>query len=134
MGHCAIGPFGLMEMTRQRIRPSLLYTFREPCPNCDGSGMVPSMETFVTTLERWIKRFTSTTRERRLALCLNPEVKAFLMGGVNSRLAQIMWVNKVYITLTTDDTFRMDEFRAYSPKQKKDVTEEFIVGSMSRKG
>ncbi|NQU06011.1 MAG: Rne/Rng family ribonuclease [Calditrichaeota bacterium] len=128
-----IGPFGVMEMTRQRIRPSLLYTFRESCPNCDGTGLVPSMVTVVTTLERWIKRFTSRTRERRLLLTLNPEVRAYLTGGLSSRIARIMWGNKVYISIETDEELKIDQFKAYSPKLARDVTDEYMVRSVSRK-
>lgn len=124
-----ISPFGLMEMTRQRIRPSLLYTFREPCPWCDGTGMVASMETVVTTLERWIKRFTNETKERRLGLVVNNSVKAFLTGGIRSRLARIMWANRVFISLETDDEMKIDEFRGYSYKQKRDVTEDYLVNN-----
>jgi len=124
-----LSPFGLMEMTRQRIRPSLLYTFKEPCPNCDGTGLVPSIETVVTTLERWIKRFTSRTRERRLNLTVNPDVKTFLIGGLYSRIARIMWASKLFISLDAEDGLKIDEFRAYSVKQERDVTTEYMVGS-----
>ncbi|MDP8237903.1 MAG: Rne/Rng family ribonuclease [Candidatus Hatepunaea meridiana] len=123
-----IGPFGLMEMTRQRIRPSLLYTFREPCPNCRGTGLVPSMETVVTMLERWVKRFGSKTGERRVTLTVNPDVKSYLTEGIYSRLAKIMWKNKVYIALIAKEGFKIDEFEAYSSKQRREVTDEFMIG------
>lgn len=126
-----ITPFGLMEMTRQRIRPSLLYTFREPCPNCEGTGLVSSMETVVTSIERWIKRFVSVTRERRLALTVNPSVQAYLTGGIQSRLARIMWANKIFITLHGDEEIRFDEFKGYSYRQKADVTEKFLSSNVT---
>ena len=113
--------------------PSLLYTFREPCPACDGSGLVSSIETAVTLLERWIKRFSSQTGERRLVMTVNPEVRDYLAGGVSSRIAKIMWANKVYISLKTDENLRIEEFRSFSQKQQKDVTSEFMVSSVSKK-
>ncbi len=128
-----ISPFGLMEMTRQRVRPALLYTFREPCPNCEGTGLVPSMETVVTTLERWIKRFTSKTRERRLELTVNPKVKEYLTGGLQSRIARIMWANRVFVNLNADESLKIDGFHVYSQKQKKEVTSEYMVGSIGKK-
>jgi len=124
-----ISPFGLLEMTRQRVRPSLMYSFREPCPTCDGSGLVPSIETVVTALERWIKRFSSQTHEHRLQLAVCSKVKKFLTGGLTSRLAKIMWQNKIFVTLIEDDTLKIEEFRAYSFKSKKDVSGEYIAGS-----
>jgi len=124
-----ISPFGLLEMTRQRVRPSLMFSLREACPTCDGSGMVPSLETVVTALERWIKRFTSQTHEHRLQLTVCPKVKGYLTGGLTSRIAKIMWQNRVFVTLNVDDTFKIDEFLAYSYKSKKQVSGDFLVGS-----
>lgn len=129
-----ISAFGLLEMTRQRIRPSLLSTFREPCPKCDGTGLVPSMETVVTFLERWIKRFGSHTHERRLGLVLNPRVKEFLSGGINSRIARIMWNNRLFITMEVDEDMKIEEFRGYSYKQKRDVTTDFLVNNITKSG
>jgi ribonuclease G len=129
-----ISAFGLMEMTRQRIRPSLLSTFREPCPKCEGTGLVPSMETVVTFLERWIKRFGSHTHERRLGLVLNPKVKNYLSGGINSRIARIMWNNRVFITMEVDEDMKIDDFRGYSYKQKRDVTSDFLVNNIAKSG
>ncbi len=128
-----ISPFGLMEMTRQRIRPSLLYTFREPCPHCEGTGLVSSMETVVTSIERWIKRYISVTRERRLSLTVNPRVHAYLTGGIQSRIARIMWANKIFITLHSDEEIRFEEFRCYSYRQKADVTENFLSSNVTTK-
>lgn len=128
-----LSPFGLMEMTRQRVRPSLLYTFREPCPNCDGTGLVSSIETVVTIIERWIKRFTSNTRERRLILSVHPRIKAYLTGGLTSRIARVMWANRVFITLNEDEMLKLEEFRTYSVKQKKDVTEYYMASSFNQK-
>ncbi|MFH0765344.1 MAG: Rne/Rng family ribonuclease [Calditrichota bacterium] len=127
-----ISPFGLMEMTRQRIRPSLLFTFREPCPHCEGTGMVSSLETVITILERWIKRFASHSREHRLALTVNPRIKNYLTGGISSRIARIMWSNRIFITLQEDDILKVDEFRCYSYKQKREVTADYLHGKMSK--
>ena len=51
-----VSEFGLIEMTRQRIRPSLLHTFSESCPVCDGTGRIMSRITMVTQIGRWLKR------------------------------------------------------------------------------
>ena len=128
-----ISPFGLMEMTRQRIRPSLLLTFRGPCQHCDGTGMVASIESVVTMLERWVRRFRSVTRERRLGLVVNPEVKEFLSGGLRSRIAKIMWNNRILINLEVSDDLKIDEFTGYSHKQKKDVTADFSGHNSEKK-
>lgn len=127
-----ISPFGLMEMTRQRVRPALLYTFREPCPQCDGTGLIPSIETVITSIERWIKRFASQTGERRLGLVVNDVIKEYLSGGFKSRIAKIMLSNLVFITLEADRNMKIEEFRGYSYKRKKDVTQDYMANNLKK--
>jgi ribonuclease G len=122
-----ISPFGIMEMTRQRIKPSLLYTLNEPCPTCNGSGMVASKETVVTRLERWVKRFRQKTGERGLTIRAHPDIVSYLSSGAKSGIRQIMWRNKMYITLERDETFGIEDFRGFSWKQKREVTDEFMA-------
>jgi ribonuclease G len=120
-----ISEFGLMQMTRQRIRPSLLSTFNEPCPTCNGMGMVPSRETASTELERWIRRFRERSRERRLEITLSAPLYDYLTTGINNRIRQIMFKNKILIKLRRDENRKIDEFACYSPKQGKEVTERY---------
>ena len=47
--------FGLVELTRQRLRPSLQQATYTPCPVCRGSGYVKSMDSMVGPGWRWIK-------------------------------------------------------------------------------
>ncbi|MFH1011600.1 MAG: Rne/Rng family ribonuclease [bacterium] len=120
-----ISQFGIMELTRQRTRPSLVYTFNEPCPDCDGSGMVVSKETIVTRLECWIKRFRGRTGELGLTVRAHPEVVQFVTKGLKSHIRRIMWANLMYIKLEPDESLKWEEFRCYSWKRQEDVTDEF---------
>jgi len=120
-----ISQFGLMEMTRQRIKPSLLYTFNEPCPTCGGLGMVPSRETISTQLERWIKRFRTRSREKRLEMTVSPPIYDYLTEGINNRIRQIMMKNFILVKLKRNEHFKIDEFTCYSFKQGKDVTDRY---------
>ncbi len=117
-----ISQFGLMEMTRQRIKPSLLYTFNEPCPTCNGLGMVASRETVSTQIDRWVKRFRNHSREKRLELTVNPAMFDYLTDGMNSRIKQIMLKNRIFIKIKQNPDFKTDEFVCVSPKQNKDIT------------
>jgi ribonuclease G len=120
-----ISQFGIMEMTRQRTKVSLIQTFSEPCPTCNGSGMVPSKETVVTRLQSWVKRFRSRTGEMGLTVKAHPEIVEFITKGLKSHLRQIMWDSLLYIKLEADPTLSMEDFRCYSWKQKKDVTDDY---------
>jgi len=120
-----ISQFGILEMTRQRTKPSLVYTFNEPCPTCSGSGMVASKETVVTRLEGWIKRFRGRTGELGLTVRCHPEIVEFITKGLKSHIRQIMWANLMYIKLEPDENLRLEEFKCYSWRRGGDVTDEF---------
>lgn len=57
-----ITQLGLLQMTRKRVRQNILQVVTEPCPTCSGTGVVPSVSTVVSDIERWLKRFATTTR------------------------------------------------------------------------
>lgn len=123
-----IGPFGLMVMTRQRIKPSLLFTFKETCPACRGTGMIASRETAVTELERWIARFRHRSNEFRLRILVHQELYDYLTeNSPLSRITRIMLRHRVYIRLEADSTILPGEFRIFSLRRKAEVTEEYRV-------
>ncbi|TKJ37610.1 ribonuclease G [candidate division LCP-89 bacterium B3_LCP] len=122
-----ISYFGILEMTRQRLRPALLYTFNEPCSSCRGTGMVPSLETIITRMERWISRFRHGTREPRLLLTVHPDLAAALRTDLKPRFRQMMLKHLVHIKLKEDPTLRADEFQGYSYRQKRDITAQYDI-------
>lgn len=117
--------FGLVQITRQRIRQSVLHSFTEPCPTCAGTGLVQSKSTTVSHIERWIRRFKSETREFRLILKVHPTIALHLTEGKLSRLRKMMLKYFVLIKLEADSTLAADEFKFMSRKQNKDVTSQY---------
>jgi len=117
--------FGLVQITRQRVRQNILHSFTEPCPACGGTGLVQSKTTTLNQLERWIRRFTAEAREFRLTLRVNPGLSQTLAHGVVSRLRKIMLKYRVWITLEVDSAIPVGEFRVISHKQGKDITDQF---------
>jgi ribonuclease G len=114
--------FGLVQITRQRIRQSVLHSFTEPCPTCAGTGLVQSKSSIVSHIERWIRRFKSETKEFRLILKVHPTIAAHLSEGRLSRLRKIMVKYLVLIRLDADAALSVSEFKFFSKKQNKDVT------------
>jgi len=117
--------FGLVQITRQRVRQNILHSFTEPCPACAGTGLVRSKTTTLNDLERWINRFKAETKEFRLTLRVNPDLAALLHDGTYNRLRKIMVKYFVLIKLEVDPSLSHGEFRVLSRKQGKDVTEQF---------
>jgi ribonuclease G len=117
--------FGLMQITRQRIRQNVQMSFSDACPTCGGTGMVQSKTTTLNQIERWIKRFKSESREFRLQLHVNPNTAMYLTQGTISRLTKIMFKFFVKVKVVPDQAMAMDEFRFTSVKQNKDITEQY---------
>lgn len=117
--------FCLMQITRQRVRQSIIHSFTEPCPVCGGSGLIQSKTTIVSQIERWIRRFKSESRERRLTLHVHPKLAEYLTEGTFNRLRRIMWRFFVLIKLEEDKTLAIDEFQFISRKTGNDITAQY---------
>ena len=120
-----ISEFGLMEMTRQRVRPSLLFTFSEPCPTCKGTGRVVSRETTLARIERWLNRSRAAAIERRLTVRINPTVGEYLLENRRERLKRVRRSTKVWLNVEIDPDLPVDAYRIYSRKRNIDITDQF---------
>ena len=119
-----ITEFGLLEMTRQRIRVSLLDSMSEECPACHGSGRIISQETLVTRLDHWLRRYKSKHRSLRLQLQLHPENSRYLNGEKKHILRGLMWQNFIHLKIEENSELRRGEFRFLRTKDGTDVTQE----------
>ncbi|HXG01571.1 MAG TPA: ribonuclease E/G, partial [Bacteroidota bacterium] len=117
--------FGLVQITRQRIRQSIQHSFTEACPACGGTGIVQSRTTTLNQLERWLRRFKAESKEFRLILRVNPSFASVLREGHISRLTKLMFRFRLYLKLETDPTIPPGEFHCISVKQGKDITDQF---------
>ena len=73
-----LSKFGLMEITRKRVRPELQELFTDVCNVCNGIGWVFSPATVTSRIDRWLNRADAKDTPRELVLAVNPAVKAYL--------------------------------------------------------
>lgn len=114
-----ISEFGLIEMTRERIRPSWVFAYSEPCPTCGGSGRVPSKSAILTQLERSIKRIKANMGERSLLVEAHPEVAHFLTSGLRSPIRRLMWKYWIKLEVKANESIGRDEIRIISKKTER---------------
>ena len=119
-----ITEFGLLEMTRQRIRVSLLDSMSEECPSCHGSGRIISRETLITRIDHWLRRYKSKHRSLRLRLQLHPQNADYLSGEKKHILRGLMWQNFIHLKIEENVELPQDEFRFLRTKDGEDVTDE----------
>ncbi|MEQ8277780.1 MAG: Rne/Rng family ribonuclease [Deltaproteobacteria bacterium] len=81
--------FGLIEMTRKRVRPSLGKALTEPCPYCDGRGRIRSKATLCQDILREIKRQAQLHPDGQILVSAMPEVAARLWEDTSKRLVKL---------------------------------------------
>jgi ribonuclease G len=123
----AVSELGLVEMTRQRVRPSLWHSMTTDCPTCAASGRVFTPEVVARRLERALKRAGHERRERQLTVRLHPEVALYLLEDEPRLLHTLTKLTGVDIELRDDPMMRLDEFRLMSRPAGRDVTELYAV-------
>ncbi len=123
----AVSELGLVEMTRQRVRPSLWHSMTTDCPTCGGTGRVFTPEVVARRMERALKRAGHERRERQLTVRLHPEVALYLLEEEPKLLHTLSKLTALDLELRDDPMMRLDEFRLMSRPAGRDVTELYAV-------
>jgi len=84
-----ISRFGVVEMTRQRMRPSLQSSTYLACPNCAGSGFVKSHESLSIEIIRLLNLSAWEKQIKRIELFVSPEVADYLQNEKRAAITQI---------------------------------------------
>ncbi|MEI6758521.1 MAG: ribonuclease E/G [Chlorobium sp.] len=119
--------FGIMQITRERIRPSLMQRMGDQCPACGGTGVVQARFTTINQIERWLRKYAlqHPMKFQQLDLYVSPTVVEPLQ---NSDLkTEMKWFlqHMLFVQVKPDESLRSDDFRFYSRKNNKDITAEY---------
>lgn len=87
--------------------------------------MFRSKSTFMNRMERWIRRYKGGNNGLSIQLKVNPYIRNYLTEGFISKIARMKMSNFLFIKLEEDEALALDEFKVYSKKLNKDITEEF---------
>ncbi len=101
--------FGLVEMTRERISPSLAQILCENCPNCQGSGLVKSITTIAINKEKEIRMMLKKTKERTVKLKLHPEIYQYLKERNRDRIIEKIFRKR--IVFEEDENLEIEEIK-----------------------
>ena len=99
-----ISHFGLMEMSRQRIRTSVLESSTEICPHCGGTGHVRSVSSVALQLLRAIDETLMKGATHNLIVRTRSDVAIYVLNNKRAHLRRLEERFKVTITITTDPT------------------------------
>ena len=92
-----LSKFGLMQITRQRVRPEMEIATSETCPTCFGKGKIKSSILFTDTLEGKIDYLANKLKVKKFSLHIHPYVAAFIQQGLFS--LKYRWRKKYGVAL-----------------------------------
>lgn len=84
-----ISGFGLLEMSRQRLRPGMLEATTQPCPSCHGTGLIRSDDSLALTILRQLEEEGTRKRTREVLLRAPVAVVNYLMNTKREHIAEI---------------------------------------------
>ena len=119
--------FGLIEMTRERVRVSHMHHLSEPCPYCSGLGRVASKETMATKIERWFQRAKADGSLKSFHLAVSPLLAEAMSDNGSNRIERLMKNYKFKINLVRDTTIRIQEYKIYNAENNQEITAKFRV-------
>jgi len=120
-----ISHFGLLEMSRQRLRPSLTEQTFITCPHCEGRGLVRSPESAAIQVLRAIEEEGARRRASEIAVHVNPTVAMYLLNRKRERLGQIEERFGMSVLFETDASmygaaFRIEKLRVAEARPMAD--------------
>jgi ribonuclease G len=121
----AVSELGLIEMTRQRERESLLHYLSDDCPHCGGIGKVLSLESVALRVERLLSRIGVNTQEDQVELRVSPELAHHLFSENAERLTDLEKRYKFELDVRDDPRLKRGEIKVIFPRTNEDVTERF---------
>jgi len=84
-----ISGFGLLEMSRQRLRPGMIETTTQPCPSCHGTGLIRSDDNLALSILRQIEEEGVRRRSREVLVKCPVGISNFIMNQKRDHVAQI---------------------------------------------
>ncbi|NGX36497.1 MAG: hypothetical protein K1000chlam1_01343, partial [Candidatus Anoxychlamydiales bacterium] len=117
----SMSEFGLIEMTRQRARESLIQTIFTPCPYCIGNGLIKNHETTSLEIERALKRIISQLDKTTIRLTIHPELDKYLKNTDKDYFSKLASKKECQLEFKTKDTLHLNDFQLFANGKKINV-------------
>jgi len=114
-----ISPFGLLEMSRQRLRPSLQESSTNICPHCRGTGLIRSTDQSALIALRAIEDEAAKDRAAEVTVALAPAVALYLLNQKRGELSRIEQTYRMTIHVAVDDKLIPPELRIERTKTRQ---------------
>ena len=105
-----ISGFGLMEMSRQRLRPGMIEATTAPCPSCHGTGLIRSDDSMALSILRQIEEEGTRRRSKEVLVRCPVDIANFLMNTKREHIAQIESRYGLSVRIEGDPTLVSPDF------------------------
>ncbi|OAQ39289.1 ribonuclease G [Pedobacter psychrophilus] len=111
--------FGLVQITRQRVRPEMNIVTNEKCPSCDGTGEIKASVVLYDEIASNLDYILNEQAEKGITLCVHPYIAAYIKKGFVSQ--QMKWFFKYnqWIKVKEVPSYHLTEFHFLSAKDEE---------------
>ncbi|MFY0688143.1 MAG: Rne/Rng family ribonuclease [Cyclobacteriaceae bacterium] len=109
-----LSKFGLMQITRQRVRPEMNITTREQCPTCEGTGKIAASILVADQIENTIHYFFTKQNEKKLTVAVHPYLYAYFTKGMVSIRVKWYFKYQKWVKLVEDSSLALNEYNFIS--------------------
>jgi len=113
-----ITKFGLMQITRQRMKPEMSINTQEICPSCQGTGKISSTLILEDEIEKNLS-YLAMQKHRDLTIAVHPILEAFLTKGLISKRRKWSWKYKVKLGIRPNNNYHLTEFHFYDHNEEE---------------
>jgi len=114
-----LSKFGLMQITRQRVRPEVKINTAEICPTCNGTGKINASILLVDEIERDLNFIMQSRPQSRLTLRVHPYIEAYLKKGFPNK--QMRWFRKYFrwIRIKADNEYYLMKYAFFDDNEEE---------------
>ncbi len=105
-----LSKFGLMQITRERVRPQMNIATKEVCPSCNGTGKITASILVTDQIENHIQHLFEKQNEKQLVLALHPFLYAYYNKGIISKRVKMYFKYKRWVEMVKDSSLGVTEF------------------------
>lgn len=111
--------FGLIQLTRQRVRPEMNIVTVEKCPTCNGTGEIKASILLVDDIENNLQYILKEQNETTISLHVHPYIEAYLKKGLLSKQVNWFFKYKKWITVKGINSYHLTEYHFYNSREEQ---------------
>jgi ribonuclease G len=106
-----LSKFGLMQLTRERVRPQVNIATKEVCPTCNGTGKITASILVSDLIEKTIEHLFVKQNEKQMVLAVHPYLFAYFTKGMYSQRVKWFFKYKRWVHMEKDSSMGVTEFK-----------------------